>query len=265
MSLILDFHSVFRRVLLAVFAVLVFVCFPAGTLAQDASTGVAVTSQFTVSEVEDGDIMCSASDGHKRCESEYDVSMAGIYTQTPSVVLENSQVENGKPMISTGKATVRVSTTGGPIRKGDFVTSSTIPGVGMRATKSGNVVGVALEDYLESDTGRIGKILVSLGIRPAIVSTSARNNLVETLRQGLLAPTLTPLASLRYLLAIIIASTAFILGFVYFGKVARGGIEAIGRNPLAGKMIQFSVMLNLSMTVGIMLGGLLLAYIILII
>jgi hypothetical protein len=131
--------------------------------------------------------------------------------------------------------------------------------------KSGNVLGVALEEYSNNDKSEVGKILVSIGIRPAIVATSARGNLVEALKQGLLAPTLTPLASLRYLLAMIVAVTAFILGFVYFGKVAKSGVEAVGRNPLASKMIQLNVAVNLVLTVAIMTGGLLLAYAILII
>jgi hypothetical protein len=73
------------------------------------------------------------------------------------------------------------------------------------------------------------------------------------------------LASLRYLLAIIVAVMAFGLGFVYFGRVAKGGVEALGRNPLAGRAIQLSVLMNLILTVAIMVGGLVLAYIILII
>ena len=108
-------------------------------------------------------------------------------------------------------------------------------------------------------------IYALVNIRPAIVATTARGNLLESLRQGLLAPTLAPLASLRYLLAILVAMAAFILGFVYFGRVAKGGVEAIGRNPLARKAIQIGVALNLLMTVAIMAGGLVLAYVILII
>jgi hypothetical protein len=122
-----------------------------------------------------------------------------------------------------------------------------------------------LEDYLNTDTTVTGVMQVSIGIRPAIVATSARGNLIEALKQGLLAPTLTPLASLRYLLAMIVAVASFILGFIYFGKVAKSGVEAVGRNPLASRLIQLNVALNLILTVAIMSAGLLLAYFILII
>src|SRR4030067_923966 len=89
---------------------------------------------------------------------------------------------------------------------------------------------------------------------PAIVATTARGNLIETLRQGLLAPTLAPLASLRYLLAILVAMTSFILGFVYFGRVAKGGGEAIGRDQFARRGISIGVDLYLVLTFLIIAG-----------
>lgn len=49
--------------------------------------------------------------------------------------------------ISTG-GTVRVicNNSNGDIKKGDPITTSTIPGEGMKATQSGMIIGVALED-----------------------------------------------------------------------------------------------------------------------
>lgn len=234
-------------------------------LAQETSSGVAVSSQFSDAAVQDGQVVCSSAAGLNACSAEYDISMAGVYVQTPAVLLENKTLTNGKPVISLGRSFVQVSTVNGAIHNGDFVTSSKVPGVAELATKSGNILGVALEDYTNSDPSAIGKVLVSVGVRTAIVSTSARGNLLETLKEGLLAPTLTPLASLRYLLAIIVAAASFILGFVYFGRVSRSGVEAIGRNPLASRTIQIGVFLNLLLTVAIMAGGLAMAYVILII
>jgi hypothetical protein len=229
------------------------------------SAGVAVSMQVNNTNLKDGDILCTASDGSKPCDSEYSVAMNGVYVQNPAVMLANTKLDSSVPAVSSGKVYVRVATTNGSIKRGDFVTSSAIPGVGEKADKSGNILGVALEDYVAADKTTVGRILVSMDIRPAIIATSARSNLIEALKQGLLAPTLTPLSSLRYVLAIMVAMAAFILGFTYFGKVAKSGVEAMGRNPLAGKTIQFTVMVNLFLTVAIMAGGLLLAYVILIV
>ncbi|KKU55708.1 hypothetical protein A3C34_03075 [Candidatus Amesbacteria bacterium RIFCSPHIGHO2_02_FULL_48_21] len=236
-----------------------------GVRAQETSTGMGVTYEFAKGEVVDGDIICNAPEGMKPCLTAYDVGIVGVYTQKPGIILENTKLFNGKAIVTFGKANVRVSVADGVIKKGDFVTSSEKPGLGQRATKSGNVLGVALENYESTDVNAVGKVIVALNIRPAIVATTARGNLIETLRQGLLAPTLAPLASLRYLLAILVAMTSFILGFVYFGRVAKGGVEAIGRNPLARRAIQIGVALNLVLTLSIMAGGIVLAYVILII
>ncbi|MBX4216012.1 hypothetical protein KW797_03615, partial [Candidatus Parcubacteria bacterium] len=46
-----------------------------------------------------------------------------------------------------GRVPVKVSTEGGPIKSGDRIALSSIPGVGMRATTSGMTVGIALEDF----------------------------------------------------------------------------------------------------------------------
>ncbi len=233
--------------------------------AQFVSSGMAVTLEIQDQNVPDGSILCSNSEGIRLCTNEYDSDLYGVYVENPSVVVGNSNLINGKPVINSGKAYVRVRNINGNIKKGNFVTSSKVPGVGELADKSGNVLGVALEDYVQSDKTVEGKILIAIGIRQTIISKTIKGNLVETLREGFLAPTLSPLASLRYLLAIMIAVVAFALGFVYFGRVAKGGVDALGRNPLAQKAIQFTVIINLLLTVFIMAGGLILAYIILII
>ncbi len=247
---------------------LFFVVFTSGSMrisAQETtSSGVAVSTELQIENLKDGQLICSSSTGYVLCSSEYEVSMFGVYTSAPAIVMENMGLNNGKAVVSSGKAYVLVTNSNGAIRVGDFVTSSAIPGVGMRAGKSGNVAGVAVEDFLNTEPNATEKILVSIGIRPAIVSTTARNNLVESLKEGLLAPTLTPLASLRYLLAILVAVVSFVLGFIYFGRVAKSGVDAVGRNPLAGRLIQINVVINLGLTVVIMGAGLLVAYLVLI-
>jgi len=233
--------------------------------AQNTSSSVAVSLSINDNDLKDGSILCSGNEGISMCKQAFDVNMYGVYVENPAVVMQNKTIIDGKPVINSGKAYVRVSSTNGVIKVGSFVTTSNKPGVGQLADRSGNIVGVALENYEATDKESEGKVLVAIDIRSAIVEKNTRGNLIETLKQGLTAPTLAPLASLRYLLAIIIAVIAFGLGFIYFGRVAKQGVEALGRNPLAGRAIQLSVVLNLIMTIMIMAGGLILSYIILII
>ena len=167
-------------------------------------------------------------------------------------------------ILTSGKAIVKVTSVNGNISVGDFITSSTTAGVGQRADINGFVLGTALEAFSSDDPNTVGEIIVSINIFPATTLSDARTNLVNLARRGLSAPIISPLASLRYLLAFAIAVLAFALGFAYFGRVARTGIEAIGRNPLARRMIQLSIILNIFITIVIILVGLALAFFILI-
>lgn len=243
---------------------LLVLIFPARAFAQTTSSAVAVPVAVEDTTVEDGTIICSLDAKFVPCTTDYDVTMMAVISRDPAIFLEN-KTTGGVPGVSSGLAYVRVSGAGGKIAKGDLITTSTIAGVGQKAKQSGYVLGVANESF-DGDTASItGKIAVNIGIKPAIISDGVRGNLLETLRRGLASVYLTPLSALRYVLAMVVVLVAFTLGFVYFGRVARSGVEAIGRNPMASGMIQASVVFNVILTIAIMLGGLGLAYLILVI
>lgn len=216
-------------------------------------------STLVQGDVTDGQVLCNQDKVIKPCTVTYSTDIVGVYVQDPAVLLENQSIPEAKPVQASGKAFVQASVANGTIKTGDYLTTSTKPGLVEKATKSGYVVGIALEDLQNN-----GKLLISVDIKPVIISGDQKVNLLDTAKQALLAPYLSPLSSLRYLLAAIAAATAFILGFIYFGRVARSGVEAIGRNPLAGRAIQFSVILNLLLTLVIMATGLVVAYLILV-
>jgi len=235
------------------------------TKAQISSSGIDIKVNMESEVNKDGSIICATEEGLVLCKNDYDSAIAGVYVENPSLLIDDLNLKDGKAIATSGKAYVRVTSLNGVIKNGSFITSSEKPGVGQLADKSGNILGVALEDYGSEDLNSEGKVMVAIGIKTVIIESAERGNLIETLKQGLLAPSLSPLASMRYLLAILIALLAFTLGFIYFGRVARQGVESMGRNPLASGKIQFNVMPNLIFTVLIMAGGLILAYIILII
>jgi F0F1-type ATP synthase membrane subunit c/vacuolar-type H+-ATPase subunit K len=129
---------------------------------------------------------------------------------------------------------------------------------------SGQVVGIALQDYSSDNPELVDDILVQLDIRANVIQQNVRVNLIDALRSGTQAPFLTPLTSLRYILAALITGGAFVIGFASFGKTSGSGVEALGRNPLAHKTIQRSIVFNLILTAVIMMVGLVLAYLILV-
>jgi hypothetical protein len=55
--------------------------------------------------------------------------------------------ERGYPLALTGRVPIRLSNENGPVKVGDELMLSSIPGVAMRASSTGLIVGVALEDF----------------------------------------------------------------------------------------------------------------------
>jgi hypothetical protein len=77
------------------------------------------------------------------------------------------------------------------------------------------------------------------------------------------ATTEEPTVVFKYFLAGMILLLSFVIGFFSFGRIANTGIEALGRNPLAAKIIQLGIMLNVLITVAIIGSGLVMAYFVL--
>ncbi len=88
-----------------------------------------------------------------------DQKIIGVVSTSPFQVMGadiKEQGANPRPIAMVGRVPVKVSDENGYIEPGDFLTSSSVPGVAMRATKSGPVIGQALEGF----SGSTGKIMV---------------------------------------------------------------------------------------------------------
>lgn len=228
------------------------------------SEGLAIQIPIADKNVRDGDIIAATSKGYKLATFSYDPSVYGVVSERPAILLKETPPNNETPVITSGKAFVRVSTIGGSIKKNELITSSKIPGVGQKADTNGFVLGLALEDYNNSNPNAIGKILVSVNPHYNATFIATRTNLIESIKIVAGSPLLSPLTTLRYLLAALIAIASFVLGFIYFGRIARTGVEALGRNPLAARIIQLGIVLNVALTAIIILVGIGIAYLILI-
>lgn len=105
----------------------------------------------------------------------YDYSVIGVYSSQPALRLSQDDVTlNGGraiPIALAGRVPVKVSTENGTINAGDYLTSSSTPGVAMKAKKSGIIIGQAMEGY---DGSGIGQVLVY------IKSTTYNGNIAQT-------------------------------------------------------------------------------------
>jgi F0F1-type ATP synthase membrane subunit c/vacuolar-type H+-ATPase subunit K len=230
--------------------------------AQVESSGIGISIPFDM-EVSQGQVVCSTTKGFSLCNVGYQPSMYGVLVDNPAAAFE-SQEPGTRLVVSSGAVIVKVTAINGPIEKGNFVTSSTKPGIAQLANKSGFVLGSALQEFKPDDSNQEGEVLIALDIHPASGLAGPRSDLLQVLRQGLEYPILEPLSSFRYVLAALIVVIAFSVGLVYFGTVSRAGVEAIGRNPRAGKLIQMSILLHVMVTIVIFFIGLAIAYLILI-
>ncbi len=247
----------------ALILIIVLFCIARVALAQEIATGIALPTLINERTVKDGDIITATSDGYKLSSYAYDPSVYGVVATNPAVSLREKN-SKAMPVISFGKALVRVSTINGQIKKNNPITSSSIKGAGQKADVNGFILGIALENYSSSNPNAIGKILVSIDPHYNATFIGIRTNLVENLKVVAGAPLLSPLTTLRYLLAAIVTITSFVIGFIYFGRIARTGVEALGRNPLAARIIQLGIIINVVLTAGIILIGVGIAYLILI-
>ncbi len=95
-----------------------------------------------------GDVLTVGSDPTSVQDSSrpYDNDLMGVVSTTP---YEVGGADDGHSVILalTGRVPVKVSLENGPIEPGDYLTSSSTPGVAMKATKPGEIIGTALEAY----------------------------------------------------------------------------------------------------------------------
>lgn len=254
----------------AALAVSIFILFTLGIFspvliyAQSKSVGTAVSVLIIDKNVQDGAIITSSAKGYGLATIAYDSNVYGVYTQSPSIFLQNTADTQAKPVTTSGKANVLVSSIGGNIKKNDFITTSTIAGVGQKATRNGMILGTALQDYSNSNQKATGKILVAISPHFSASFADNKTNILEVLRNASDPTTLTQATSLRYILAAGIVLISFSVGFVYFGRITSRGVEALGRNPLASRIIQLNLILNLVIMIVIVAAGLGLGYMILI-
>lgn len=238
---------------------------PKSVRSQADSSGMAISFPIE-GEAESGNIICSKPEGFVRCDRPFDPNMFGVISDKPATALEaaGTQGDTTRLVLTSGLVRVKVSGINGAISEGDFITSSEIPGLGQLADRNGYVLGASLDDFEADGQDDRGEVLVALNIHPAAGLAGPRSDLINVIRQGVSAPLFEPLAAFRYILAALMILIAFSLGFIYFGRVAKTGIEAMGRNPMAARMIQLSVLINIVITIIIVLIGLAIAYLILI-
>ena len=171
------------------------------------------------------------------------------------IAISNPSVTNETYIAVSGTYNVLVSTQGGSISAGDYITLSSVNGVGMkasteqktvfgRAAGSFNGKGVNLGTTTIKDTSgstsqtvSIGMIPVTINIQhnPIIQSTKVDvPSFLEKLGQQIAQKQVSPV---RVYLSLAITAVSLITALIVLYAGVRNGIIAIGRNPMTKKSI----------------------------
>lgn len=155
---------------------------------------------------------------------------------------------------STSEYDVLASTQQGPIKRGDYITVSSIDGIGMRASQDDDtVIGIALSDFdgsrdvastptITDASGEekqyaVGRVSMDVAIGRNPNYKVPEPDVPTALRKFTEAVAGKPLSVARIAIALVVVIlTASVAGSVIYGGV-RSGIISIGRNPLSKKNI----------------------------
>lgn len=197
------------------------------------------------------------------------------------VRISDGSIENEVYVAVSGTYDVLVSTQGGDIASGDYLTLSSINGVAMKAgTEEPTVFGRAAGSFGENSTGlgsavlqdvngnssgtvKLGTVPVTIDIRNNPNDISTKANLPEMLQRVGQAIAEKEVSPVRIYLSIAIAIICMIAAFVVLYAGIRNAVVAIGRNPMSRRSI-FRALLEVILTsVLILIIGLFAVYLLL--
>lgn len=114
-----------------------------------------------VEAVEPGDVVALDPSGFKAiglATKPYDPLAVGVVSTAPTLTMGSTHGLSDVPVALAGVVPVKASLENGPIRPGDLLTSSSAPGLAMRATRQGPIVGKAM-----SEVGTDGRVWALIG------------------------------------------------------------------------------------------------------
>jgi hypothetical protein len=250
---------------------LLALCGYAAPLAHAEYSDAAIARTYVVSGAEpaSGDLISfdRENDTLRLSSVASDQSLFGVVVTDPVLVLRAPGAT--VPIVTTGQVAVNVTTAGGAIKAGDFITTSSVPGKGQLASSTtAFIVGTALAPFPASSTPAASAapqsgsipVLLSIGPRPDAPGQTSSGTAAgsATGKYAVGASTL-----LRYFLAAVVAIGSIAIAFRNFGSSIRDGIISVGRNPLAKSSIQSMVILNAFLIALVSAGGLFIGFAIL--
>ncbi len=238
---------------------------PFAAFAQEAGdiSGYGIASSYHISDpsVSYGDIISydKKEDVYDLARVKSDGGLFGVAVEYPLLVY---QAGTGTiPVIESGRAMVNVSTLNGPIARGDYITSSMLPGKGQKAVAGDmHVIGIAraaFDGTRAPATTTVAGRVVAIGQVPAIL-TVGTNDAAGVAAEEERFTEATILNIIQYLVAAFVAVGSVYIAFRNFMPNLDQGVVSIGRNPRAKSSIQAMVLLNAALIILVSAAGILL-------
>lgn len=160
--------------------------------------------------VSEGSIITVKQGKYVISDTQNDLLVIGVITTHPAITQKFTGSVPFHPVITSGIGYVLVSAKSGPIKKGDFITTSTIPGVGQKATEFENTIGIAEESF-NGGNGSVGKIPVMINIRRVQMGGILERGIDQAAR--FIASEITPNLILKLSLAGTVVLSSIALSF----------------------------------------------------
>lgn len=260
----------FKVIYLFIFTCILLGFWPTTVNAQELTRGVAENLEVVDPEIKGGDIVTLTPDGIKRASTTYDTKIKGIAVDKPIISI-HEKTEKTRSIVTSGEVMIRVSAKNGGINIGDYITSSDIPGVGVKARDPGYVIGIARTAFTPNGSESVGgsseegMVLVTINIHFTATQANDLGSPIYRMFQAFTSNVedKSKFSSIiRYAFGGLIALIVFLMSIILFGRAVKSGIDAIGRNPLARSSIQFGMMMNFVLAGFITFVGLFVAFMI---
>jgi len=139
-----------------------------GFVAGDGSRYDDVAEIISVSDatIEPGDVVVVDPANDKsviKSQNSYQTSVLGVISEKGGILLGGDSDTFKKPIALVGRVPVKISVENGAIKRGDPLTSSSLPGHAMKLTKPGRIIGFAMENF-DGSQWETGKIITFINL-----------------------------------------------------------------------------------------------------
>ncbi len=204
-------------------------------------------------------------------------NLLGAVVENDDSLFQVSSEENNVQVVTNDITRVLVTDSNGTIQTGDYVTASSIDGIGIKADESHDkVLGIARGDFSspevrtieteEGDTREIAvtriPVMIQVDDNPAAGNQSSF--LPDFIQGSANALAGEPVAPARIILALLVITGGFVGSLVLLYGAVSSTIISIGRNPLSNKSIYAGLFRMIAVAFGIILLASGLGYVIVI-